>query len=95
MVTSDDVLRTIGYKIKQARLSKKFTQDFVAENIDISTDLLRNIENCRNIGSIPTLLNICNFLEISPNYLFSELPLNGGSVWISEMATVFLYLVGS
>lgn len=73
LITSDDVLRTIGKKIKQSRLSKKYTQEYVAENIDISIDLLRNVENGRNIGSIPTLLNLCNFLEISPNYLFSEL----------------------
>ena len=43
------------------------------ENVDISIDLLRNIENGRNIGSVPTLLNLCNFLKISPNFLFSEL----------------------
>ena len=73
LITSDDVLNTIGHKIKQARLSKKYTQDYVSENINISTDLLRNIENGRNIGSVPTLLSICNFLEISPNYLFDEL----------------------
>lgn len=27
----------------------------------------------RNIGSIPALLNLCNFLKITPNYLFSDL----------------------
>lgn len=73
LITSNDVLKTMGNKIKQARLSNKYTQDYVAEHIDISTDLLRNIENGRNIGSIPTLLNLCNFLKISPNSLFSEL----------------------
>lgn len=73
LITSDDVLKTIGNKLKQSRLSNKYTQEYVAENIDISIDLLRNIENGRNIGSIPTLLNLCNFLKISPNYLFSEL----------------------
>lgn len=73
LITSDDILKTIESKIKKVRLSKKYTQEYVSENIDISTDLLRNIENGRNIGSLPTLLNICNFLEISPNYLFEEL----------------------
>ena len=73
LVTSEDVLNTIGNKIKQARLNKKYTQDYVSEHIEISTDLLRNIENGRNIGSIPTILNLCNFLEVTPNYLFSEL----------------------
>ena len=73
LITSDDILKTIGTKIKKARLEKKFTQEFIAENINISPNLLRNIENGRNIGSLPTLLNICNFLELSPNFLFSDL----------------------
>ena len=73
LITSDDVLKTIGKKFKQSRLSQKYTQEYVAESIDISIDLLRNIENERNIGSIPTLLNLCNFLKISPNYVFSDL----------------------
>ncbi len=72
LITSNDVLKTMGNKIKQARLSHQYTQDYVSEHIDISTDLLRNIENGRNIGSIPTLLNLCNFLKITPNYLFSD-----------------------
>ena len=73
LITSYDVLKTMGNKIKQARLANQYTQDYVSEHIDISTDLLRNIENGRNIGSIPTLLNLCNFLKITPNYLFSDL----------------------
>ena len=40
LVTSDDVLKTIGKKIKSSRLSQKFTQEYVAENIEISIDLL-------------------------------------------------------
>ena len=73
LIKNDDVLKVLGKKIKQSRLSKKYTQEYVAESIDISIDLLRNIENGRNIGSVPTLLNLCNFLNISPNFLFSEL----------------------
>ena len=73
LITSNDILNIIGNKIKQARIQKKYTQDYVSENINVSTDLLRNIENGRNIGSLSTLLNLCNFLEISPNYLFAEL----------------------
>ena len=73
LIKNDDVLKVLGKKIKQSRLSKKYTQEYVAENIDISIDLLRNIENGRNIGSVPTLLNLCNFLKISPNKLFDGL----------------------
>lgn len=73
LITSDDILNTLGEKIKKVRRKLGYTQEFVAENINISTDLLRSIENGRNLGSITTLLNICNFLKISPNSLFSDL----------------------
>lgn len=73
LITSDDVLKVFGNNLKTIRKQKKLTQDFVSEQINISTDLLRNIENGRNIGSIPTLLNLCNFLEVTPDTLFSPL----------------------
>lgn len=73
LITGNDVLQILGTRLKKARNEKKLTQDFVAENVNISTDLLRNIENGRNIGSVPTLLNLCNFLEITPDILFEPL----------------------
>ena len=73
LIENSDILKILGPNLKKARKAKGYTQDFVAENINISTDLLRNIENGRNIGSLPTLLNLCNFLEITPNYLFTSL----------------------
>ena len=73
LITNSDVINVLGEKLKKARKKLKYTQEYVAENVDISIDLLRNIENGRNIGSVTTLLNLCNFLKISPNTLFSEL----------------------
>ena len=73
LIKSKDILNSIGKKIKSARLSKGYTQEVLSEKINISSDLLRNIENSRNIGSLPTLLNLCNELDITPNYLFSDL----------------------
>ena len=73
LITNSDVINVLGEKLKKARKKLKYTQEYVAENVDISIDLLRNIENGRNIGSVPTLLNLCNFLKISPNSLFNEL----------------------
>ena len=67
------IRKAINDEIKKIRKEKGYTQDYVAEQINVSTDLLRSIENGRNIGSITTLLNICNFLQVSPNTLFAEL----------------------
>ena len=73
LIKGTDVLEILGKNLKKARKKLKYTQEFVAEGVDISIDLLRNTENGRNIGSVPTLLNLCNFLKISPNTLFAEL----------------------
>ena len=73
ILNNSDILNVIGKKLKQTRKGLKYTQEYVSENIDISIDLLRNIENGRSIGSVTTLLNLCNFLKISPNTLFGEL----------------------
>ena len=73
LVNNEDILKVLGKNIKKIRKEKGYTQDYVAEQINVSTDLLRSIEKGRNIGSITTLLNICNFLQVSPNTLFAEL----------------------
>lgn len=73
LIKNEDILQILGKNLKQARKDLKYTQEFVSEGVNISIDLLRNIENGRNVGSVPTLLNLCNFLNISPNFLFSEL----------------------
>lgn len=73
LITSKDILNVLGTKIKKARINKDFTQDSLSEKVGISTDLLRNIENGRNIGSLATLLNLCNALDITTDYLFFDL----------------------
>lgn len=73
LITNSDILKVLGKNLKQARKKYKYTQDYVSESVGISIDLLRNIENGRNIGSVPTLLNLCNFLKVSPNTLFAPL----------------------
>ena len=70
LIKNEDILQILGKNLKQARKDLKYTQEFVSEGVNISIDLLRNIENGRNVGSVPTLLNLCNFLKISPNKLF-------------------------
>ena len=73
LIKKSDILKYLGPNVRKARLAKNYTQEFVAENIGVSTDLIRNIENARSFGSLATLLNLCNFLGVTPNYLFSDL----------------------
>ena len=73
LVNNEDILNVLGKNIKKVRKEKGYTQDYVAEQINVSTDLLRSIENFRNIFSIKTFINIFNFLKFSPNTLFAKL----------------------
>ena len=73
LISNDDILKVLGKKLKQTRKDLNYTQEFVSENVNISIDLLRNLENGRNVGSVSTILNLCNFLKISPNTLFDGL----------------------
>lgn len=73
VIKKKDILDVIGAKIQQARKEKGYTQEYVAEKIEKSVDILRSIENGRSVGSVETLLNICNLLEITLDYVFSDL----------------------
>ena len=73
VIKKKDILKVIGSKLQQARKDKGYTQEYVAEQIDKSVDILRSIENGRSVGSVETLLNICNVLEITLDYIFADL----------------------
>lgn len=72
-IKNKDILKVIGKRIKEARNNKSYTQEFVAEKIDKSPDIIRNIENGRSVGSVETLVNICNLLDITMDYIFYDL----------------------
>lgn len=71
-ITNERVRKIIGMKLRQRRVARKLRQGDVAEDVGISIDLLRSIENGRNMGSITTLLKLCNLLEITPDDLFYD-----------------------
>ena len=79
-IKNKDILKVIGKKIKVARNSKNYTQEYVAEKIDKSPDIIRNIENGRSVGSVETLLNICNLLEITLDDVFYDLLQNKNEI---------------
>ena len=72
-ISNKDILRCIGTKIQEARRNKNYTQEFVAEKVDKSIDTIRGIENGRIVGSMVTLINICNVLEVTLDYIFYDL----------------------
>lgn len=63
----------IGRKLKELRISKNLTQEYVANMADVNVSHISNIENNRVKISLPTLVHVCNALDTTVDYvLFDE-----------------------
>lgn len=69
----ENIRIVLGNNLKKIRLSKKLTQEQLAEKINISTQLLKDIESGRKLGSLNTFISICVALNETPNTLLYEL----------------------
>ena len=66
----------IGKNLQQIRKSNGYTQERLAESIEVSTRYISDIEQDRAKPSYEVLIRICNLFEISLDQIFSEY-LNG------------------
>ena len=62
----------VGEKLKNARLATGYTQEQVAEIIDYSSRYISQLETNRTLGSIDSILRICNLYKITLNDIYSE-----------------------
>lgn len=62
----------IGKKIKEIRISKNLTQEYIANMADVNTSHISNIENNRVKISLPTLVHVCNALGVTIDYILAE-----------------------
>ena len=67
------VLEEVGHNIQVARMKKGLTQGQLAEKCNVSTQYIGSIERGKTPGSMLLIIDICNVLDISPNYIFSKL----------------------
>lgn len=75
----------IGRKLKEIRLSKGLTQEYVANAADVNTSHISNIENNRVRISLPTLVYVCNALNVTIDYVLSDEYLDTSSVLDEEI----------
>lgn len=61
----------IGKKLKEIRISKGLTQEYVANIADVNTSHISNIENNRVKISLPTLIHVCNALDTTLDYVIN------------------------
>lgn len=59
----------IGQRIRTIRLQKHMTQAYFAESLDISINFLSELENGKKGLSEETIYKICQFCNISADYL--------------------------
>lgn len=62
----------ISRKIKELRLSKGLTQEYVADIANVNTSHISNIENNRVKISLSTLVKVCNALDTTIDYILSD-----------------------
>lgn len=62
----------IGKKLKNARLQKGFTQEAVAEKIQVSRQTISNWENEKSYPDIVSVVNLSNLYDISLDELLKE-----------------------
>lgn len=62
----------IGENIRRLRKSKNYTQEYLAEKLDISSNHVYRIENAEAHISMPLLLKIKQLFEVDANELLEE-----------------------
>lgn len=61
----------IGKRIRKARESKGWTQEVLAESMDVSNAYISKIERGRTSVNLDTLSRICEILEQSSEYILT------------------------
>lgn len=69
MKTED--LKKIGVRISERRKELKFTQEQLAERMNVSTQMISNIERGNKAIKIDNLLNLCDILKTSTDYILT------------------------
>lgn len=64
--------RVLGKKIGMLRKSKKLTSEKLADLCGVYPGHIRQIESGVCLPSLKLLINICNVLQVSPEYLLSQ-----------------------
>ena len=77
--------KSIGKRIKIARIKKDITQDKLSEEVGISPSHLSNIETGSTRLSLQTMVNLANALDVSIDALLSDSIIHAGAVFRDEI----------
>ena len=63
---------SLGEMWKRARKAKGFTQEYVSEKLELGPRYISDLERDKTIGSLPTLIKLCNLYEVTPTYILQN-----------------------
>lgn len=72
-MTNRDILKTVGRRIREARLKANMTQECLAELVGVHWKTIGCIESGRYPFAVTTFARIAQLLEVSPNRLLEGL----------------------
>ena len=75
--------KNIGKKIKLARSKTNYTQEALAEKTSLSPRYISQLERGIAFGSASTIVGLCKALNISSDFLFSDLIKSDSSEYIN------------
>ena len=67
-----DINFSLGDIWKKTRKAKGLTQEEVAEKLNLGTRYISDLERNKTIGSLTTLIKLCNLYEVTPTYILQE-----------------------
>lgn len=65
MLNEEIIRKSIGAKLKARRKNKGYTQNYVAEVVDMDEKQLSRLEAGKHFPTLKTLLSLTNFLEMN------------------------------
>ena len=76
----------IGNRIKQARIAKNYTQEDLAEQLDVSVAFLSRVERGNSKINLRRLNQICGLLDVSESYMLTGTANNEANYLDKEFA---------
>lgn len=80
---------TLGKRINTVRKNRRITAEKLSEQCHINATYLRQIEGGMKIPSLPVFIDLCNALEISPDYLLQDVLASNEVTTIRELQALW------
>lgn len=71
-IRNEDVMKTFGHNVQKIRISKGYTQEFLAEEAKISQVQIARIESGKLNTSISTVVSLAKALDVAIGDFFKE-----------------------